>query len=261
MQKPTNNRITQGQHGTSKAVDHSASPDPTIYSPVDGVVDSFMQRGSGQNDAGLMLRIKNTSTGAMHSFAHCELAYVKPGQTVKKGQPVAKMGHTGYTIPSGPAGRHVHYYIRLANGSYIYPPSIYSANAPSQSAPTNQGEDMITSKDVGTVRILMSEVEGWNGHSVHAGKHDKEIMGAWVGKSWIELINHGWKVQPVHRIHLTEQLVKIQKALANEKAKPAVEVIKEVDRIVQVPVEVIVETEPTWLKTAVDFIRSVLRIK
>ena len=261
MQKPTNNRITQGQHLASKAVDHSASPDPTIYSPVDGVVDSFMQRGSGQNDAGLMLRIKNTSTGAMHSFAHCELAYVEPGQTVKKGQSVAKMGYTGYTIPSGPAGRHVHYYIRLANGSYIYPPSIYSAKAPSQV--TNKGEEMANSTEVKRIfDVTLHRSPAKDALNYYTGKDANVILKEIQGSA--EFKKHDKFTDTA-----TKTIKDLQKALKNEQNKPAKVVTKEVEKIVEkivnveVPVEVIktVEVEPSWLKTAVDFIRTLLRIK
>ena len=253
MQKPTNNRITQGQHLASKAVDHSASPDPTIYAPVDGVVDSFMQRGSGQNDAGLMLRIKNTSTGAMHSFAHCELAYVKPGQTVKKGQSVAKMGYTGYTIPSGPAGRHVHYYIRLANGSYIYPPSIYSANAPSQSAPVIKGEEMFkTDAEVKEAYLLLRGSVGTAGE--RAG---------WIG----QFKQRFFVVAKPEADSTRAQLAAVKKALADLQGQPAKTIIKEVTKIVEVPVEkitikeveVIKEVEkPTSWNSVVDFFRDIV---
>ena len=260
MQKPTNNRITQGQHLASKAVDHSASPDPTIYSPVDGVVDSFMQRGSGQNSAGLMLRIRNTETGAMHSFGHCERSYVKAGQIVTKGQRVAKMGYTGFTIPSGPAGAHLHYYIKLANGSYIYPPSIYSSRAPgakTPTKPTNQGEEMFkTDAEVKEAYLLL---RGDTGSSA-------ERKG-WVGQSKQRF----FQVAKAEADGTRKQLADIKKALKAAQNKPAKTIIKEVTQIVEVPVEkitikeipveVIVEVEPSWLKTAVDFIRTLLRIK
>jgi len=255
MQKPTNNRITQAQHGTSKAVDHSASPDPTIYSPVTGVVDSFMQRGSGRSDAGLMLRIRNTETNAMHSFGHCERSYVKRGQKVTKGQRVAKMGHTGFTIPSGPAGAHVHYYIKLANGSYIYPPSIYSANAPSQSAPVIKGEEMFnTDAEVKEAYLLLRGSVG-----------SASERSAWIGQSKQRF----FQVARPEADSTRRQLADVKAALANLQKQPPKEIIKIVKEIVEVPVEkitikeveVIKEVEPSWLKTAVDFIRSVLRIK
>lgn len=120
MRPPTGNRISQGQHGSSKAVDYSASPDPYIYAPEDLTFDSYMQRGSGTSDAGLALRARGAH--GLHQFAHTEETYFTGG-TVKKGQRIAKMGYTGYTIPSGPNGRHLHWWIQTPNG-YVYPPSL-----------------------------------------------------------------------------------------------------------------------------------------
>ena len=87
MQAVTQNRITQGQHGTSKAVDYSASPDKTLYAPEDGVIDSYMQRGSGTSNAGLALRMRGAN--GLHQFAHTERSLVQVGQSVKRGQPIA----------------------------------------------------------------------------------------------------------------------------------------------------------------------------
>ena len=122
MQAPTLNRITQAQHGDSKAVDHSAKSDPYIYAPENGTIDSYQRRGSGTSDAGNCLRM--TGSKGLHQFAHLERSYVKKGDKVVRGQKLAKMGYTGYTIPSGPAGAHLHYWILTPNG-YIYPPKLY----------------------------------------------------------------------------------------------------------------------------------------
>lgn len=69
-----------------------------------------------------------------------------------------------------------------------------------------KGVDMITKDDVAPVRIVMSEVEGWNGNDIHAGKNDAQIMGAWVGKSWQEFIWNGWNKQAVKRQNLVDQI-------------------------------------------------------
>lgn len=121
MRSISKNRITQTAHGASRAVDYSASPDPYIYAPEDGIIDSYLQRGSGMSDAGLALRMRGAN--GLHQFAHTETSYVRVGQRVSKGQKLAKMGYTGYTIPKGPAGRHVHWWISTPSG-YKYPPSL-----------------------------------------------------------------------------------------------------------------------------------------
>ena len=123
MRSPTSNRITQAQHGTSKAVDYSAKPDPTVYACESGRIDSYQQRGSGTSNAGNVLRLA-TKTG-MWNFCHLERSLVSVGQQVTEGQPIAIMGHTGYTIPAGPAGAHLHTFILTPNG-YIYPPTLFN---------------------------------------------------------------------------------------------------------------------------------------
>lgn len=127
MRAPTANAISQGSHGTSKAVDYRAVPDINVYAPEDGTIDSYQRRGSGTNDAGNALRMRG-ATG-LHQFAHLEESYVSPGQKVVKGQRIAKMGYTGYTKPSGPAGRHLHYWVQTGTDSkgspiYVYPPNL-----------------------------------------------------------------------------------------------------------------------------------------
>ena len=80
--------------------------------------------------------------------------------------------------------------------------------------------DMITKDDVAPVRIVMSEVEGWNGNDIHSGKDDKLIMDAWVGHSWQEFIYHGWKVQGVHRQQLVDQIKSLNTTIADLKTRP-----------------------------------------
>lgn len=66
--------------------------------------------------------------------------------------------------------------------------------------------DMITNSDTAQVRIIMSEVEGWDMNDIHSGKDDGIIMGYWVGRSWLEFIMDSWSGQPTHRGHLTQQI-------------------------------------------------------
>lgn len=77
-------------------------------------------------------------------------------------------------------------------------------------------DDMITQNDVGPVRIVMSEVEGWNGHDIHSGKNDAQIMSAWVGQKWTTFLQHCWNVQQTHRIHLEEAIQTLNKRPTQE---------------------------------------------
>lgn len=83
-----------------------------------------------------------------------------------------------------------------------------------------EGDDMITKNDTAPVRVLMSEVEGWGMEQVHSGSVDPQIMGAWVGKSWVEMIMHGWTVQKTHRGHLLNQINTLNAQIAELSKRP-----------------------------------------
>lgn len=123
MRPPSPNKINQGSHGDTKAVDYAASPDVFAYAPEDLTFDSYQQRGSGKLDAGMCLRARGAN--GLHQFAHLEQTYFTGG-TVKKGTKIAKMGFTGYTIPKGPNGRHLHYWVKTPKGTFVYPPTLYT---------------------------------------------------------------------------------------------------------------------------------------
>ena len=116
MQKPTTNPITQGKHGTYNAVDYSAKPNPVFYAPEAGKITAYGRSGTCGN------RLELTGATGRHGFCHLEKPYVKVGQKVVRGQKIGKMGYTGYTIPAGSGGRHLHWVIQR-NGVYVYPPS------------------------------------------------------------------------------------------------------------------------------------------
>ncbi|CAN5693249.1 hypothetical protein BH23PAT2_BH23PAT2_08260 [soil metagenome] len=155
MQAVTTNRITQTSHLTSRAVDYSARPDPIVYCPEDGTIDSYQRRGTGRNDAGNTLRL-NGATG-LHQFAHLEVSYVAVGSKVKRGQKLAKMGYTGFTIPTGAGGRHLHYWVKTPKG-YVYPPNLVNQSFIKQ-CQVIKGEDM-TVGNPNWVKILFRQFVG-----------------------------------------------------------------------------------------------------
>lgn len=118
MRRPTGNIITQGSHLASRAVDYSANPDPNIYAPEAGQIVSYNAAGQCGNN----LRLRSPS--GLHSFCHLEKPSVSVGQQVSIGQAIGVMGYTGYTIPTGPNGRHLHHWFQRNDGVYVYPPSI-----------------------------------------------------------------------------------------------------------------------------------------
>ena len=132
MRPPTKNIITQGQHGSTKAVDHSwyrDSNDDKVYAPEDMTWDSYQRRGVGKLNAGNCLRMRGAN--GLHQFAHLDRILITPGQSVKKGQAIAVMGATGYVF-----GKHLHYWVQRPNGTYVYPPSLYTEKFGGNPAPT-----------------------------------------------------------------------------------------------------------------------------
>lgn len=116
MQLPTQNAVSQGKHGAYNAVDFRSVPDVFYYAPEDGTVNAIA-RNNG--DCGYSFNL--TGASGQHGFCHNEEVYVTSGQTVKRGQRLAKMGYTGKTIPTGPGGRHLHWTLNR-NGAWVYPP-------------------------------------------------------------------------------------------------------------------------------------------
>lgn len=126
IQPPTDNTISQGRHGQYNAVDYRARTrwSPTmnrrnIYAVEDGTITSYGYRGSMGN----RLELTSTDKKRRWGFGHLEYATVTSGK-VKRGQLIGVMGHTGYTIPSGYYGTHLHLVCRLSNGTYVYPPTL-----------------------------------------------------------------------------------------------------------------------------------------
>lgn len=122
MQVPTKNRVTQGKHGQYNAVDYSAKTllgtwRKTFYAPEAGKITAYGKSGQCGN------RLELTAGSNRHGFCHLEKKLVNVGATVKRGQAIGVMGYTGYTIPAGVNGSHLHWVINR-NGKYIYPPTL-----------------------------------------------------------------------------------------------------------------------------------------
>lgn len=57
----------------------------------------------------------------------------------------------------------------------------------------NEGEDMITSQDADVLRIINSEVKGWNFDETHAGKFDGSELVYWTGKALADHVRGAWR--------------------------------------------------------------------
>jgi murein DD-endopeptidase MepM/ murein hydrolase activator NlpD len=108
MKSPTYGRVSQGFWALHKAVDVVNQLGTPIVAPVAGKVTHVGQMGSGVSNAGNVVQIGNPA-GDAHRLCHLNSAIVKVGQTVKEGQIVGYMGYTGFTIPAGIKGTHLHW--------------------------------------------------------------------------------------------------------------------------------------------------------
>lgn len=118
MRSPTYGRISQKFWVLHKALDVVNALNTPIVAPVAGKVTYVGQMGSGVNNAGLVVQIGDTNNG--HRLCHLNKYVVKAGQTVKEGQLVGYMGYTGFTIPTGIGGTHLHW-IMFKNGTRVNP--------------------------------------------------------------------------------------------------------------------------------------------
>lgn len=132
MTSPTYGRVSQGFHWYHKAVDIVNALNTPIVAPVAGKVTYVGQMGSGVNNAGLVVQIGDTRNG--HRLCHLNKYVVKVGQTVKEGQLVGYMGYTGFTIPAGIRGVHLHW-IMFKDGSRVDPRKYVTIPATKPSAP------------------------------------------------------------------------------------------------------------------------------
>lgn len=106
-------RITQGLHWYN-AIDFSHGKcGDSILAAAGGTI----QKTGYNNIGGNYVRILHPN-GVVTYYGHLSKILVSAGQKVVQGQVVGYMGYTGYTIPSGPAGCHVHFEVRGAENPF-----------------------------------------------------------------------------------------------------------------------------------------------
>lgn len=117
MIRPSQNPVTMSFGATSepysagsphKGVDFSYQPDDVIYMPDDAVVTLVPNNGRDGNGVYF-----TTANGLQHGLLHTSKYLVNNGVFVRKGQPVAVMGDTGFA-----QGKHLHWAVKK-NGAFV----------------------------------------------------------------------------------------------------------------------------------------------
>lgn len=105
----------EAQHKGVDFANRSGTPIPAF---ADGVVTGV---GSTSNGMGNVVILKD-GQGNTHQYGHLQGSNVKPGQQVKKGQQIARMGATGNSYsPSGGDSSHLDIRIINAYNKYVNP--------------------------------------------------------------------------------------------------------------------------------------------
>ncbi len=110
---PSPCRVTQGLHWYN-AVDFSngVCGEP-VFAAAGGKVQVI-----GQNAiSGNFVRIIHPNN-VITFYGHLSYISVVSGQNVRQGDVIGHIGHTGYTIPSGAAGCHLHFDVRFASNPF-----------------------------------------------------------------------------------------------------------------------------------------------
>lgn len=106
---PSPSRVTQGLHSFN-AVDLSTGK---CGDPVFAAAGGTVQRTGYTSIGGNYARVLHPN-GVVTYYGHLSAASVAGGEKVLQGQIIGYIGYTGYTIPKGPGGCHVHFEVRGA---------------------------------------------------------------------------------------------------------------------------------------------------
>lgn len=167
--------VSQPFNSAHQAVDIAGPVGTPIVAPEAGTVTAVGQMGSGTNNAGLVVQLGNETNG--HRLCHLSRAHVSVGQHVTQGQLVGDMGYSGYTIPAGPAGSHLHW-IMWRGGARVDARQYINQTH-------KQGGDVAEKANLDTARILAAGLLGSDGFDgrpdAHRGERDNDLKKYHVG--------------------------------------------------------------------------------
>lgn len=122
--------------------------------------------------------------GGGYRTLYAHLSRATTSGYVVEGQEIAISGNTGNST-----GPHLHFGVRPVDYN---PNNGYNGYIDPQTVINQEGDDVITKDDRDNVRIINSEVAGWDFEKVHTGAYDNQEMKAWVGQPWSKMIQEKW---------------------------------------------------------------------
>ena len=114
MPVPRSYKITQGLHPFN-AIDFANG---TCGGPAYAAASGLVQRVGYDGVAGNYVRIMHDN-GVVTLYGHLSGQTVSSGERVGRGQIVGYIGYSGYTIPAGPRGCHLHFEVRGAANPFL----------------------------------------------------------------------------------------------------------------------------------------------
>lgn len=110
---PSPCRITQGLHWYNAIDFGNGKCGEPVYAAAGGLVQ---KTGYGRV-IGNFIRIEHPN-GVITAYGHLSKILVIPGQKVVQGDRIGLSGYSGYTIPAGPSGCHLHFEVRGARNPF-----------------------------------------------------------------------------------------------------------------------------------------------
>lgn len=166
-------------------VDFHADIDTKVFAPGDGVITASYTYTDG------LQVIEARIAGKLWRFLHLSRRDVAAGDGITEGQLIGLSGDSGNVDP--------HLHVDVRKDGTAWTDSLENFYDCTQLI--TEGDDMIEDNEACKllIRIISSEVKGWNFADVHSGKFDKREMDFWKGKSIVTYIQDAWNESEAFR--------------------------------------------------------------
>lgn len=97
--------------------------------------------------------------------------------------------------------------------------------------PAVGSNDVITDQDRDHLRVVNSEIKGWDFNAVHTGQYDQREMNAWKGQPWTKFLGEAWNEGEAFRNMRNQKLAdydRLSKQVSEMSARPTKDQLAEV---------------------------------